>query len=575
MEAIDEPNGRAVRVASRAMIPSKYRMRRALVPVMRGVVTVVLAFVMGTHAAVATASDPPVTMDTSEVSLEPVGRSSTGFFNQGASEIAAHHAPSRRLFVINGAEGLDIIDVADPAAPRRVASRRMRNATSVAVHGDLVAVAVGGASAAARGIVRFFDPEGRDLGRVDVGFGPDMVAFTTDGRRLLVACEGEASPGVRPTDPPIDPPGSISLIDLSRGVADAVVVDAGFDAFEAQREALVERGLRVVTPGATLAADAEPEYVALSPDGRFAFVTLQENNAIAIVDVAAGRVRSIEPLGFRDCSRPGMGFDACADGVAAPRPVSVLAMHQPDAIVVFEHDGAWWLATADEGEARAGTFDEAITLQQALLAFGGSAAERSADGGLLVSCVRAPESFGGGPCAFGSRGVSLWRVSKEALGDAPSVEPAISLAWNSGDELERVIAERTPALFNADHGVGPKVDARSRSKGPEPEGLALGQVAGRRLLFVTLERSGGVVVVDLSDPSAPRLVGYSNPRRADVDLSIDVNGDGVPDHFDDASDLGPEGVIFVPASESPTGEDLLVVCHEVSGTTTILRVRAE
>jgi len=542
---------------------------------------IVVAFTMSAMAC-AQAADREASPQPA-VAIVPVGRISTGFFDLSSAEIPAYHAATRRLFIVNGAEGLDVVDVSDvvdvidvsnPATLRRIACRRMRNPTSVAIHGDLIAVAALGASADAPGTVRFFDPEGTAIGRVEVGHGPDMIAFTPDGRTLLVACEGEPSP----TDPSIDPRGSISFVDLSRGAADATVVDAGFEQFEANRLPLSERGFRAVTPGRTLAQEIEPEYIAVSPDGRFAFATLQENNAIAVIDVPSRRIASIEPLGFRDCARPGQGMDAIDDGIAAPAPVPVLAMHQPDAIVAFEHEGELWLMTANEGEARRGSFEEPITLQQARLVAGDTIAAPLPEGGLLVSCVRAPASAGGGFCAFGSRGVSIWRVDTSHIAAAhagASDEPIISMAWDSGDALERIVAERSPSLFNSDHRRAARIDARSLSSGPEPEGLAIATIGGRRLAFVALERSGGVVAVDVTSPSAPVVVGYSNTRDEGVDLSVDTDRNGVPDSLEQAGDLGPEGLVVVPAESSPTGRDLLIVCFEVSGTTTIFEIRIE
>lgn len=533
---------------------------------------------------------PPREEPVDEVELRVVGRFESGLFDVGASEIAGYHPGAKRLFVVNGSQGLDMLDASDVGDLRRVAVRRLRDPTSVAIFGDLVAVAARGASPTARGMVHLLDPTGTELARLEVGHAPDMVAFTPDGRTLLVACEGEASP----TDATIDPPGSIALIDLANGPSRATVTDAGFDAFEAQRSELMARGLRAVVPGRTLSQEIEPEFIATSPDGRWAFATLQENNAIAVLDLEAQRVTSIQPLGFRDGMSPGMGFDAIDDDKAAPRAVPVSALFQPDAIVAFEQDGELWLVTANEGEAREGVFDEAITLEQARAlarderARGHGSARGAApseavhdgeasalseallpEGRLLVSCVRAPASAGAGFCTFGTRSVSLWRVDRAAL---EAGLPAISLAWDSGEAIERLVSERTPALFNADHRRNARIDARSLIKGPEPEGLAIGAIDGHRLLFVTLERCGGVVVIDASVPLSPRIVGFSNTRHAEVDLSIDLDRDGIPDELAQAGDLGPEGVHFIPAAMSPTGRDLLVVCHEVSGTTTLLEV---
>jgi len=517
--------------------------------------------------AVALSEQPPA-----GVRFELVGRHGTGHFDMSTSEVPAWHAASRRLFVVNAAEGLDIIDIAEPAALRRIAVRRQVGATSVAVHGDLVAWAVAGSAPGARGLVRLLDGDGRDRARLAVGFGPDMVTFTPDGTKLLVACEGEcpAPSAGASTGTLVDPHGTVAIIDLADGIGTATVTELGFDAFEVQRSALIERGLRVVSPGRSLAEDLEPEYIAMAPDGRHAFVTLQENNAIAVIDLERREVRSIEPLGFRDCSRPGMGIDAVVDGVGDPRPVPVLAMYQPDAIVAFDHDGVTWLVTANEGEAREGSFNEAITWRQAMAMRNGTASlarEPEPWGELLVSCVPAPASAGGGLCAFGTRSVSLWRFDPETS--------RISLAWDSGEAIERLIAERTPALFNADHRRGPNVDARSLSKGPEPEGLALATISGRRLVFVAFERSGGVMALDLTDPARPSFVGRFDSRDPLVDLSVDLDRYGIPDHWESAGDLGPEAMTFIPSASSPTGEDLLVVCNEVSGTTTILRVITE
>lgn len=508
-----------------------------------------------------------------EFTLSQVGRLETGFHDMSASEVAAYHPGSKRLFVVNGAEGLDIIDLADPSTPTRTAVRRQLNPTSVAVHGDLVAMSATGKSHASRGIVRFFDPDGRDLGGVEVGFWPDMLAFTPDGRTLLVACEGECPEPARMDDgaSTVDPPGSVSLVDLSRGVGEAKVIDLAFDAFESQRSALIERGLRVVAPGRTLAEDLEPEFIAVSPDGSLAFVTLQENNAIAVIDIPRRTVRSIEPLGFRDCMKPGMGIDPTVDGVIAPRPVPVLAMYQPDAIAAFEHEGALWLLTANEGEARTGSIDEAIAWREATST--NSATEGRSPpprepapwSALQVSCVPAPTSFGGAPCAFGARSVSLWRV-----------DPAsgrITQAWDSGEAIERLVAAHAAVRTEPGRSKRPRVDARSTAKGPEPEGIALRTIAGRRLAAITLERANAVVLLDLTEPAQPRFVGFRGERDERVEPGDDADRDGGRDRGAAAGDLGPEGACFIPAALSPTGEDLLVVCNEVSGTTTILRVR--
>lgn len=140
---------------------------------------------------------------------------------------------------------------------------------------------------------------------------------------------------------------------------------------------------------------------------------------------------------------------------------------------------------------------------------------------------------------YGGRSFSVW-------------DAAGNLVWDSGSELERITADLTPALFNANDGDPGRWDERSDDKGPEPEGVTTGVVAGRPYAFVGLERAGGgVMVYDLSNPRQPIFVQYV---RSDADIS-------------------PEGVLFIPAENSPTGRALLVLTHEVSNTTTIYEVQ--
>ena len=129
------------------------------------------------------------------------------------------------------------------------------------------------------------------MGEVTVGALPDMLTFSADGRYVLVANEGEPS-----DDYSVDPEGSVSVIDLSNGVASATVANAGFGEFERNMAELMDQGLRVFGPGASLAQDMEPEYIALSIDGETAWVALQENNAVAELDIAAGEITAISQL---------------------------------------------------------------------------------------------------------------------------------------------------------------------------------------------------------------------------------------------------------------------------------------
>ena len=122
------------------------------------------------------------------------------------------------------------------------------------------------------------------------------------------------------------------------------------------------------------------------------------------------------------------------------------------------------------------------------------------------------------------------------------------------------MAERLPKDFNSTNDANGSFDTRSDNKGPEPEGLAVGTIAGRTYAFVGLERIGGVAVFDITVPSRSAFVDYVNTRDFSGDLA--TNG----------SDSGPEGLVFVAATDSPTGSPLLLVGNETSGTTTVFAV---
>jgi sugar lactone lactonase YvrE len=483
--------------------------------------------------------------------LTVIGRETSGIWNGSASEIAAFHAPTRRLFVTDAKRGLRIIDLSDPTRPRQVALHAYEGLNSVAIHGDLVAIVRQPTDRTRRGSLELLTPDGATIAGLEVGFGPDMVCFTPDGRCLLVANEGEAT-----ADGTFDPEGSIGVVDLAAGVDKPVYRELGFQPFEGDRPALVKAGLHCVSPKASLAQDLEPEYIAVSPDGTRAFATLQENNAIAVIDLARGqeRVARIAPLGFKDFSK--CGLDASdRDGGMRIEPAPVWGLHQPDTVKCFEHGGELWLATANEGEERdRADVQEASRLSKLKHALDADLAMDERLGRLSVSALRGDENDDGvldRIFCFGGRSASLWKVAADG---------SIARVWDSGSEIERRTAELMPACFNMDSEKGGGGDDRSDNRGPEPEGLEVATVEGRRILLVGLERTGGVMAWDITDPAKPTFLQWINPRDPAVRA-----GPG-------AGDVAPEGLLFIPAAASPSGEPLVVVCNEVSGTTTIMRL---
>jgi predicted extracellular nuclease len=246
------------------------------------------------------------------IRLDQIGRYTSGIFNESAAEIPAYDPETQRLFVVNGNDAtVDVLDLSNPSNPTFIKAIDLTpfgaNPNSVAVKNGIVAVAIEAEIAQDPGRVEFFDTDGNLLSQVSVGALPDMLTFTPDGKKVLLANEGEPS-----DDYTTDPEGSVAIIDISGGaenLTDADVTTAGFADFNDQKEALTEEGVRIFGPDVStedpddtvsVAQDLEPEYIAVTPDSETAFVSLQENNALAKVDINASKVTEILPLGFKD-----------------------------------------------------------------------------------------------------------------------------------------------------------------------------------------------------------------------------------------------------------------------------------
>ncbi len=238
------------------------------------------------------------------LTLSVLGSYAAGIFDSAAAEIVAYDPVSQRAFVVNGGEqSVDVLDLSDPSSPVRVAQLDMAvyggGATSVAVHDGLVAVAVPAAEKTDPGQVVFLDTEGAVLATVPVGALPDMLTFTPDGLHVVVANEGEPN-----SDYTVDPEGSVSIIDLRLGVASLAPDSVRTAEFSRFNDAELDPSIRIYGPDATVAQDLEPEYIAISPDGTTAYVTLQENNALAVVDLADAAVVDLLPLGYKNYAGP-------------------------------------------------------------------------------------------------------------------------------------------------------------------------------------------------------------------------------------------------------------------------------
>ena len=499
------------------------------------------------------------------IQLTPTGVFQTGIFEEGGSEIVAYDATTFRVYSITAVSAtVNVLDVQNPANPTLVGVIPVLNYVpqggglqSVAVHDGLIAVAARPTDRTKPGTVAFFNSNLQYVNRVKVGALPDMVIFSPDGRWVLTADEGEPSDDYKK-----DPHGTVSIIDMSVGAANLQaardVRKANFDSFN---NAALDPSIRIFGPNAKVNKDLEPEYITVSADSRTAWVTLQENNAIAVIDIPSATVIGLAGLGFKDHSLPGNGLDASdRDNAINIRNWPIFGMYQPDAIASYVAGGNTYLVMANEGDARDyDGFSEEVRLGSADYVLdpvrfpNATDLKKNANLGRLRVTNATGDTDGDGDFdeiyAYGARSFSI----RDVLGN---------LIFDSGDDFEQITAFMFPLHFNAGNNNN-NLEDRSDDKGPEPEGVVVGVIDGRTYAFIGLERVGGIMMYDVTDPFAVLFVDYVNNR----------NFNAIPG-TPAAGDLGPEGLAFVSATESPTGVPLLVVGNEVSGTTTIYTINS-
>ncbi len=461
---------------------------------------------------------------------------------EDSAEITAFDPTTNKLFVTNGALNeitvFDISDVQNPLRLDPIICTTVGTPNSVAVSNGILAVALAREAVDANGVVELFSTETQEgMGVVNVGVLPDMVAFTPNGAYILTANEGEPN-----DDYSIDAEGSVSIVNVET----RQVSTLSFAGFNGMEESLEEEGFRVFGPHATLAEDVEPEFLTVSDDGTTAWVALQENNGIAVVDIASKQITEILPLGFKDFSLQGNEIDPSnRDDRLELRSVPAFGMYQPDAIDYYSVNGMDFIVTANEGDGReyegdpgfVEVFrvgdDEIVLDAEAFPDF--ETLQLDENLGRLEVTNTLGDTDGDGDFdelyAFGARSFSIWSGQGQ-------------LVFDSGNQLASIALELTPEAFNG--GVG-NVDSRSDDAGPEPEAVSVQQIGDRQILFVGLERNSQVMVFDITNPSFPEFVQLLfNP-----------------------SDIGPEGVLPVAAADSPTGKELVIVSSEVSGTISI------
>ncbi|MDU0352669.1 choice-of-anchor I family protein [Paraglaciecola aquimarina] len=553
------------------------------------------------------------------ISLSIVGRIQLNPSDpEGAAEIVQYHAATNTIYAINSAADdptVEIIDasnisqeaILDPLTadnltttalilPTDISGVDLDGPTSISVSGDLMAIAVPAEDKASNGYVLFYDGVNSTtptfVKAVEVGNLPDMVTFTPDGSKVLTANEGEPS-----GDYSIDPEGSVSVITITDGTPADSATAISFAAYNGKQVELEAQGMHFPNPSGrtingnlidtTVAQDLEPEYITTTD--QMAYITLQENNGLAIVNLTDNSVKIIG-LGYKDWSN--YQIDSMEDGaVSFGQYQDLYGLYMPDTIASFQWKDANFLVTANEGDAREYFFDtlNADGEQDEDLCEAAGGQDFDEDDGCLsytdetqarkldyAAGSNLAAIAGDDPEDFDFTAYPLGRLTVTSeLGDTDDDGEYESLyaygarsftiwdnnglvVFDSGDDFERITASIHGDLFNNNNDEN-EGDARSSNKGPEPEALTVGKVGDKTYAFIGLERMGGIFVYDITNPYDSQFVDYVINR--DITEGGDIIGDSAP-----------EGMAFVSAENSPTGVALLVVGNEVSGTVSVWQV---
>jgi len=560
-----------------------------------------LAGVDGTNGAPATTS----------ISMNIVARAVLNAESpEGAAEIVQYHQKTGYVYAINSSGDKATVDVLDLPASEAdaltkdsegvVTNTNMNtvsqislgenttgdaNSISISNQDDILAIAMANSTTGTRGEIAFYDISGATptfIKNVTVGFLPDMVTFSPDGKTVVVANEGEPS-----DDYTIDPIGSISIISVENGEIAEQATEITFDQYNDKQAMLSAQGMMFSNPNGrtingkdlsiSVAMDLEPEYVAISKDSKFAYVSLQENNGLATVDLTTKKLVSVKGFGFKDWSQWKLDASDKDDGINMRTYQNLYGMYQPDTIASYQWKGANFVVTANEGDGREYFFDASTEAE--CTSKGGSDFD-SDDGCLSYTDEIRAEDLILDSTAFadvnnddndlGRLKVSIERGDIDGDGDFDQLytygarsftiwDANGNLVFDSGDDMERITAAVHGQAFNNDEDEN-KGDTRSDAKGPEPEALALGQIGDKMYAFIGLERMAGIMVYDITNPFAATFVDYFINR-------------GTGEGNEITGDLAPEGMAFVSATDDTPAK--LIVGNEISGSVSVWEIKPE
>ena len=518
----------------------------------------------GTAAITDAAGTGTITNDDTTPVAFPASNSLTstvkGSITLAGAEIPAFDPLSDRAFTSSNT-GIQVVNLANPAAPvfisaitpstLGVPAITSDDISSVAVRKGsgsnpsvLAAAIINNPKTSAGHVVFLNAATGVLIGHATVGIVPDHIAWTPDGSKLLVCNEGELPlPEVTiEAAVPDAAQGTVSIVPVDAAGSPGTVQTADFTAFDAQTAALKTAGVRFYDDGVP-STDFEPEYLAISPDGTKAMVTLQEANAVAVLDIASATFTSVAPLGKKSFSALRADFSD-ADGMKNPRTGQpVFGLYMPDAIASFSSSGQTYYVTANEGDDRNDFIapNETTTVSNAGYDLDNAVFPNEADLKLNANLGKLTVSNLPGLRGDTDNDGDIDEILMYGARSFSILDSTGAIVFDSGDMIEMIVASLHNSNFD---------DGRSDNKGPEPEGVAVATLGARTFAFVGLERSHLTLVFDVTNPLAPTYV-----------TSLVRSGD-----------FNPEGIVVVSESDSPSGRPLVLVTNEVSNTLSVFEL---
>ncbi|CAH1785683.1 unnamed protein product [Owenia fusiformis] len=481
---------------------------------------------------------------------------------------------ARGLFYTVGGDFIHVVDIRDPRSPQILFYMKKANAgfTDVGVCGDYVVATSDNATHPLNGrlyifLAYDFDTQSLELvNTLTVGSLPDMVAFTSDCKKAVIAIEGERR---EINGQAVDPEGEIAIVEFIPGLPLSFkITNLNFKAFNSMAAAYMRRGVRKIFPNNTFSEDLEPEYVTISDDDRTAYVVLQENNAMVKVDLTSDKIIDIFPLGTKDWSA--LKLDPSdRDGGINLASYPIRGIYNPDSIKFMNINGEDYIITANEGDEKEYEFsnsepwsestegsklgrllsnDVSDELKSLLMdetklgrmPFSTTEQDLSQDGGKLLDFL-----------TYGGRSFSLFRASD------------MSQAYDSGDKFEQEIKRSFPDYFNAAMKIGiPQI--------AEPEGIAAGRIGNKTVIFVTMERPGMTAIFSIGSRGRlkPKFESIHNGAGCNPTKKVEELYRDREIQYGSA-----ETGVFIPKTDSPNGKDLFIVVGTFTSTVSIYEVK--